>query len=399
MESQKSVRILSIDGGGSWALIPVQALIQIYGANTRGHEVLRNFDYVAANSGGSLVVAGLICDFTLAEVLALFKSSEKRTQVFAPLSLGAKIFRAIPRLFKVGARYSTAGKLAGLTRIMGGPGQQMLSKLVIPGRTGNDVRFVFMAYNYDRDRASYLRSYKSQAGSIATQPSTATLVEAVHASTNAPINYFDEPAQLPPNRRYWDGGLTGFNNPVLAAVSEAIANGAAAKDINVLSLGTATAILPLKGAGDTGPDEIYKAEINPGLLNDIRKAASTILQDPPDAHTFLAHLMLGGTLPKEACLAHPSAIVRMNPLIQPLRDANNAWVRPAQFTAQEFGDLVKMDIDAIQDSEVALIERLCNAWINGLVNNQAVRPAEDLSCEIGYPTFADAMRAWKTLTP
>lgn len=54
----------------------------------------------------------------------------------------------------------------------------------------------------------------------------ATLVEAVHASTNAPIRYYDEPAEVS-GRRYWDGALGGYNNPVLAAVVEALANGPA----------------------------------------------------------------------------------------------------------------------------------------------------------------------------
>ena len=51
-------RVLSLDGGGSWALIEVRTLITLFGENATGHQVLRNFDLVAANSGGSLVLAG-----------------------------------------------------------------------------------------------------------------------------------------------------------------------------------------------------------------------------------------------------------------------------------------------------------------------------------------------------
>lgn len=49
-------RILSLDGGGSWALIQVMALQAIYSENTTGHNVLKDFDLVAANSGGSITL-------------------------------------------------------------------------------------------------------------------------------------------------------------------------------------------------------------------------------------------------------------------------------------------------------------------------------------------------------
>jgi len=64
-------RILSLDGGGTWALIQARALRQIYG-DLRGRDVLAQFDLVAANSGGAIVAAALACDFTLSEIDALF---------------------------------------------------------------------------------------------------------------------------------------------------------------------------------------------------------------------------------------------------------------------------------------------------------------------------------------
>jgi hypothetical protein len=55
-------RILSLDGGGSWALIQVKALIELFGLDTPGREVLQNFNLVAANSGGSIVLGCLVED-------------------------------------------------------------------------------------------------------------------------------------------------------------------------------------------------------------------------------------------------------------------------------------------------------------------------------------------------
>ena len=50
-------RILSLDGGGVWAVIQVKALIKLYGDVT-GRTVLQDFDLVAGTSGGSIVLGG-----------------------------------------------------------------------------------------------------------------------------------------------------------------------------------------------------------------------------------------------------------------------------------------------------------------------------------------------------
>src|SRR5256885_1815654 len=56
-------RILSLDGGGSWSLLQIMTLIDLYrsgGALLTGHEVLRDFDLVIASGSGSLVLGGLV---------------------------------------------------------------------------------------------------------------------------------------------------------------------------------------------------------------------------------------------------------------------------------------------------------------------------------------------------
>jgi len=79
-----SYRILTLDGGGAWAIIEVRTLIDFYGADTTGHEVLGKFDLVAANSGGSLVLAGLIENMTLGQILSLFETEANRRMIFSP---------------------------------------------------------------------------------------------------------------------------------------------------------------------------------------------------------------------------------------------------------------------------------------------------------------------------
>ncbi len=44
-------KILSLDGGGTWALLEVMALENLYPGKT-GLQILRHFDLAVANSGG-----------------------------------------------------------------------------------------------------------------------------------------------------------------------------------------------------------------------------------------------------------------------------------------------------------------------------------------------------------
>ncbi|HMN13979.1 MAG TPA: hypothetical protein PKD55_16815 [Bellilinea sp.] len=58
-------RILSLDGGGTWALIQVKALMKLFGEDARGRDVLRKFDLAepatvlpsCGDSGSAVAVA------------------------------------------------------------------------------------------------------------------------------------------------------------------------------------------------------------------------------------------------------------------------------------------------------------------------------------------------------
>ena len=65
-------KILSLDGGGTWALVQVKVLQQRYGQHASGHEVLKNYDMVIANSGGSLVLAGMCVNKKLTDIAKIF---------------------------------------------------------------------------------------------------------------------------------------------------------------------------------------------------------------------------------------------------------------------------------------------------------------------------------------
>src|SRR5215831_8715316 len=108
-------RILCLDGGGRWSLISVMALQAIFGECAKGHDILQGFDLVAANSGGSIVLGGLVENKSLAELLDLFCTSERlfpQEPLFTPAGLGHWLSR---RFLHFGPKYDTATKLERLT--------------------------------------------------------------------------------------------------------------------------------------------------------------------------------------------------------------------------------------------------------------------------------------------
>jgi hypothetical protein len=390
-------RILSLDGGGTWALIQVRALMSVLGPDMTGHEVLSHFDLAAANSGGAIVLGGLVEDLPLAEVLNLIEGPVARNAIFSPTSsLEDQIARAI---VGVGPKYSAAAKLTALTRLLPNQGAKTLPAAAadIPGYGGDPVRLLITAFDYDRNRGRFFRSAASGGPAWGQgAPTTASVVEAIHASTDAPVAFFDAPAAFPVTPgRFWDGGVAGCNNPVLAAVAEALAVGVDPKTMAALAIGTGSVALPWLPAG-APPEPWFQTPSDTGLINDIRKLAGAITDDPPDIATWLAHLMTGAGA--GVALPDKSRIVRMNPLVSPLQDANGDWGPPTGWSTSQFSALAALGMDAIAQSDVDLIEAFTAGWLAGDVSNQPIRMNGDtLALELGQATFAQALDAWNRI--
>ena len=149
--------------------------------------------------------------------------------------VGDDILRSI---LGVGPKYSAFAKLPALERLLPKSGDEPLAGAVskVIGPNGSPVHLLIVGFDYDRNRAVFFRS--APAGSPdwgEGQPADVTLAGAVHASTNAPVNYFDAPAILPGAAdRYWDGGITGCNNPAVVAVVETVVLGHSLQDIRIL---------------------------------------------------------------------------------------------------------------------------------------------------------------------
>jgi hypothetical protein len=184
-------------------------------------------------------------------------------------------------------------------------------------------------------------------------------------------------------------------------LTEAVVLGHAPGEVVALSLGTGTVTLPLAPPGPPAPagaaaSPYLAARSDSGIVADLRKLATAILDDPPDAATFIAHVMTGGGngVPAPAI----SRIVRMNPLIAPVTDAAGNWTAPAGMTVSQFKYLCNVGMDAVDPNEVLAIQDYCAAWLRGSVRNQPLRMKGDtLEAQIGYTSFPEAKAAWEVL--
>ncbi|MET0572769.1 MAG: patatin-like phospholipase family protein [Pedobacter agri] len=374
---------------------------------------------VAANSGGSLVAAAMAENLRLSEIEQIFGDEKLRSKVFSRLSFWEKsLLSSAARLFKIGAKYATKRKHQALKEIL--PKISQIDLMHIPKHVsiGDDVKthFLIIGYDYYRNRAELFRTDCDSLASTsvierklkklpaAVQTSSdcfVSLVDAIHASSTAPVNYFNEPATFKVNNKlkyYWDGGVTGNNNPVLAAVTEAICNREQyeIEHIQVLSIGTGTVSqlqfdeeIPVKH------QELKAKHEEPGLIKDIQKMGTSILNDPPDTAAFVAYMILNSSMP-----ARPVDFIRMNPVLRPMmiNDANGKhWDLPPGINNEEYATLNSMDMDAVEDKEVSLIVKLCDNWLNNAgVPNQAIRNDGVLNCLIGHADFNTAKADFKT---
>lgn len=259
-------------------------------------------------------------------------------------------------------------------------------------KLGLKTKFLITAYDYDLQRAVYFSSDPAHYdGNIYEN----TLAQTIHASSNAPIKYFDEPAEFNYKggiHRYWDGAMGGNNNPALVAVVEAMGvYRQKAVEIRVLSIGTGNTILPIKGFTNYGyeKDFLIAARKNHSLKNDILKMAKCILSEPMDAATYMTHIVLGGSGRNLQ-----SQIVRLNPLIQPVL-IDNKWCIPKGFNENLFLLLMDIDMDAVEQDEITVIDYLGRKWMEGIAINQAIRcDSTTLKPVLGYSSFKEAAEYW-----
>jgi uncharacterized protein len=392
------IRILSLDGGGARAGIHARVLGSLYGSKTPGREILRKFDYVAGNSGGSLVIAALCCNYTPCEIDAMYDNPATLRWMFSP-----RWVNCVPLLRCFLPRYSMKGKFESLKIVLDRKrqdGEDAPSTIPIeawPTLVGHSIRILITAFDYDRERAAFFRSDPDSLAKSSGPIVKAKLVEAVHASTNAPILYYDKPAECC-GRRYWDGAMAGYNNPVFAAVTEALANQPSrAAEMRVLSIGTGTSAQADSDEAD--PPMGIKID-GAGFFGSLKKAAVVIFRDPPDIATFHAHVALDQPLPADKITTCNGNVVRLSPMVAPIPVTNgqNKWRIPSGLSKLEFANLMSSSQDELKPATIALSRKMCDLWFNDEIRNQPIRTGRDLRCDIGHDRYSEATAWWRQIS-
>lgn len=435
-------KILSLDGGGSWALIQARVLLDIYG-DISGHRLLQEFDMVISNSGGSLVLACLCNDMKLSETMEIFENEQIRKQVFSRLTFleemqPSRMMALVRKFIGIGPKYSTERKLRGLTEILTDKDhlykEGKIQKPIIqtsmnelPQIIGKpDLQLLIVGFDFVKERVTFFRSNRlSKTDKFTPKYFAMPLAHAIHASSNAPVNYFDtaavtRPAVMGPKPSfeaqpyhttlwYWDGAASGFNNPVLAGLIEAITNSVNINDLCILSLGTGTgtkAILSEKLTSDDPADRaVCDANKNNPLVDnntsfafvsDVKKMATCILDDPPDSATFMAYSIM------DPSLNNTAKLVRINPCYSPVIDYDTlVYEVPEVYKndpepKKKLLKLLDLDMDAVENDEVSMITDLCDKFIadaKPCLANQLVR-GDVSSGYLGQITYAQAKEKW-----
>jgi hypothetical protein len=195
------------------------------------------------------------------------------------------------------------------------------------------------------------------------------------------------------NTRFCDGAAAGLYNPVVAAVTEAIANGTDESTIQVLSIGTGTL--------DRPPWDAAEARQKNGQEFIVRDMANALFNDPADPATYVAHVMLKQSLPGPGTRGsiQDGRIVRVSPAIRP-----GGWATQDKSSAKgaldpaELKWLAGMEKGAVAPGSVKLVRKLGEAWLEDTVGNQPIRSNRNFVCEIGHDKFSEAAEAWWNLT-
>jgi hypothetical protein len=315
-----------------------------------------------------------------------FLNEDMRRRVLAPA-------RFLNSWFGQGAKYSTAKKRSAIKVILGAHAEDSLSSVhkAVRDKTLVAADFLICAYDCGRNRAEFFRSNRNSACASATPPDP-QLVDAIHASTTAPAPLFDTPAEVG-DGRFWDGAAAGLYNPILAALTEAIANRHEVENIRILSIGSGSVQLPIWKNGEN-PKLTRSAD---DFAHDLNELTQSVLYDPPESATFVAHVMLRQPLPAPGIeLPLSGNVIRLSPLIRPVQK-NGKWAPPAGMDDQTFEKLAKLQLDAVAVEGVGLIKALGDAWIGDAPINQPIRSGRSLRPEIGHETFATAKAAWERI--
>ncbi len=396
--------ILSLDGGGSWAIMQLLTLKDRYG-NVTGHEILKKFDLVIANSGGSIVLAALAENWTLDKALTLFQDKATRERIFSKNSFMDRFFPVdYLRLFGLpfGPKYSSKRKKESFESLFKEVDKRQMSEL--PKFIQKEsLKLVVCTYDALNNRAKFFKSYSSDPDNYAS----VKLTQAIHGSSNAPVQYFDFPARFKAKNKevfyeLWDGALGGFNNPLLAGIIEAFKLEVKLEDIRIVSLGTGNKLMSIKAKNDfwnwkqiaikKRRKKLHFNALKPQakfFKETVLNQAKTILYQPPDTANYIAMMFLKAATTKTV----NEQIIRLSPLIH--IDSNTP-----EEVMQLMNKLYALDMDITNETEIQYLLDCFSKWQEGQISNQPlefkVKRNNDIVFINGNKNYKNGMEQWKS---
>ncbi|WP_298497676.1 patatin-like phospholipase family protein [uncultured Algibacter sp.] len=396
--------ILSLDGGGSWAIIQLLTLKDRYG-NVSGHEILQKYDLVIANSGGSIVLAALAENWTIDKALTLFKDKDIRESIFSENTFKDRFFPVdYLRLLKLpfGPKYSSKQKKDSFETLFKEVNKRQMSEL--PAFIKNDsLKIVVCTYDALNNRAKFFKSY----GTESDDYDSVKLTQAIHGSSNAPVQYFDFPARFKAKNseiyyELWDGALGGFNNPILAGIIEAFKLGVKLQDIRIVSIGTGNKLMSIKEKNNFWKwkqiaikKRRKKLEFNSlkpqakFFKLTVLNQAKTILYQPPDTANYIAMMFLK-MVSEKTINEH---IVRLSPLIHS-DSSTSEQVEPL------INKLYALDMDITKEEEIQCLLDCFAMWQKGEILNQPlefkIKRDNDIVFINGNKDYKNGIDKWKS---
>ncbi len=281
MSDKGPILILSIDGGGSRGVIPVNVLNHIEAKERCS--IREEFDFFAGVSTGALVAAYLARGVgSMEDLVTNGYSSESMSKIFDK-SIWDKML----------GRMQTQPKYDGVNKRAFIDGQA-------DGACINDVvdkHLLILAYDFINRE---LVTFKNNRGHDAVY--NPSLAEVCDAATAAPTLY-PPVATSSPKRRWLIDGALATNDPSQCAISEALAIGHKLEDIWMLSLGTGR---PAHDLSQEDRDEIGEDSrgwgifdwLTNGLLDHMMSASSSVSAHQCEQLLGERYLRISGELPR-----------------------------------------------------------------------------------------------------
>lgn len=244
--SLKTVRILSIDGGGVRGIIPALHIAKL--EEFVGGALAEKFDLVAGTSAGGLLGLALTHQFPAQKILDVFEGDMKsifQTSKWSSLwSLGGLLSR---RYSEVPLEQSLIGQF----------GESLFSECICPT--------LITSYDIKTGKPYFFKSWRAEADNRYDFLKW----EVGRATTAAPTYLASASVQSQAGEEYdfIDGGVV-INNPTLAAAAEAKVLFPDANDFLIVSLGTGSTpqLLP-ESTMKNGGDLAYARPITTLMMN------------------------------------------------------------------------------------------------------------------------------------